>query len=244
MKAIILAAGYATRLYPLTKDRPKALLPVAGKPIIDYILEQIRAIPAIDQVITVTNDKFFSHFSDWKDGLKDSRDVTVLNDGTTDENNRRGAIGDIAYVLQQSNFSEDTLVIAGDNLFTFSLADYYDFFLSKNSDCVCAKTVADLDALKQLAVAETDNLRKIVHFAEKPENPRSNLAVYAAYMYKAQTLPLFDEYLKQGNSKDAPGYFIEWLYTRKDVYVYTVNGECYDVGDKSTYAYVNEVFNA
>lgn len=242
MKAVVLAAGYATRLYPLTLDRPKALLDVAGRPIIDYIMREIYTIPTLDGVYVVTNEKFHSHFLKWADGIKNAWNVEIINDGTTNEENRRGAIGDIKFVADETRLADETLIVAGDNLFTFKLLDYYNFYKQKNADCVCAKEVTDIDALKQLAVAETDKAGKITHFAEKPAQPRSTLAVYAAYMYTAQTMTLVSEYLKEGNPKDAPGYFTEWLYKRKDVYVYVMNGECYDVGDKKMYDYVNEVF--
>lgn len=244
MKSIVLAAGYATRLYPLTLDRPKALLDVAGSPIIDYILREIRTIPEIDEVYVVTNDKFYGHFARWENGVKNLWNVKIINDGTTGEDNRRGAIGDVKFVADETRLSDDTLIIAGDNLFTFKLLDYYNFYRQKNADCVCAKNVTDINALKQLATAVTDGDGKITHFAEKPERPRSTLAVFASYMYSAQTIELIGEYLKEGNPKDAPGYFVEWLYKRKDVYAYTINGECYDVGDKKMYDYVNEAFRA
>ncbi|MDR1689251.1 MAG: nucleotidyltransferase family protein [Clostridiales bacterium] len=244
MKAIILAAGYATRLYPLTKDRPKPLLPVAGKPIIEYIMSEIEKIDTIDTVYVVTNHKFAAHFEEWAKTYVCPKALKIIDDGTTDENNRLGAIGDISFVINQEKIDEELLIIAGDNLFTFSLAEYFDFYREKHGDCVCAKKVADTEALKQLAVAVTDTDGKILELIEKPKTPPSDLGVYAAYIYTKDTVRMFADYLAEGNLPDAPGYFVQWLYKRKSVFVYVMNGECYDVGTHKLYDEVNEIFRA
>lgn len=244
MKAIILAAGYATRLYPLTLDRPKALLPVAGKPIIDYIMDELETVDCIDTVYVVTNHKFSAHYYDWAKMYTGPKILKVLDDGTTDEDNRLGAIGDIHFVIDRENINEELMIIAGDNLFTFKLRDYYDFYLKTGGDCVCAKKVEDINEIKQLAVAVVDSDGKILELIEKPQDPPSDIGVYAAYIYTKDTAGLFEVYLSEGNKPDAPGYFVQWLYKKKDVFVYVMDGECYDVGTPKSYEEVNGIFSA
>ena len=163
MKAIILAAGYATRLYPLTLNRPKALLPINNKPIINYIVEQINTLPNIDYVYVVTNDKFVKNFSDWAISLESKIPVKIINDATTNEDNRKGAIGDIQFVIEREKIDDDLIIIAGDNFFTFSLKDYYDFAIKIGKDCACAKEFDDNSMLNQFAIHQILNLHD-VHF--------------------------------------------------------------------------------
>ncbi|MDR1705087.1 MAG: nucleotidyltransferase family protein [Clostridiales bacterium] len=240
MKAIILAAGYATRLYPLTRNFPKGLLKLGGKPILEYILAEIRALPGLDGICVVTNDKFYNHFLEWKEESR-AEDVTVLNDHTSNDENKLGAIGDINYVIESLKYDDELFIIAGDNFFTFSLSDYYTFYRSKGSDCVCAKELDDIELLRQVAVAETDNAGKLISLEEKPQNPRSDLAVYAAYFYTKETAKLFKTYINEGNNPDAPGHFPVWLYKRNPVFVYKISGQCYDIGTPTQYEEVGKM---
>ena len=242
MKAIILAAGYATRLYPLTKDTPKALLPIDKKPIIDYIVEQIYTIEEIDEIYVVTNHKFAQNFQNWQKQTAGKAKITVLDDGTTTEENRRGAIGDISFVIDKMQIQEELLVIAGDNFFTYSLKDYYHFYKEKNKDCVCVKIWKDEKTLCNFGIALLDENGKVLDIEEKPKNPKSNTVVFATYFYQKDTVPLFKQYLSQGNNPDAPGNFPAWLYHKKDVYAYTFEGECYDIGTKESYDEVRKLF--
>ncbi len=242
MKAIILAAGYATRLYPLTKDTPKALLPIDKKPIIDYIVEQIYTIEEIDEIYVVTNHKFAQNFQNWQKQTAGKAKITVLDDGTTTEENRRGAIGDISFVIDKMQIQEELLVIAGDNFFTYSLKDYYHFYKEKNKDCVCVKVWKDEKTLCNFGIALLDENGKVLDIEEKPKNPKSNTVVFATYFYQKDTVPLFKQYLSQGNNPDAPGNFPAWLYHKKDVYAYTFEGECYDIGTKESYDEVRKLF--
>ena len=243
MKAIILVAGYATRLYPLTKDKPKALLPINGKPILDYIMEEVNTIDAIDEVYVVSNHKFYDHFSQWAAGYRGKKPVIVIDDGTTTEENRRGGIGDIQYAIEQQSIDDDVAVIAGDNFFTFKLKEYYDFYRAKGMDCVCAKRLDDVEQLRQFAVATADEAGRIQELVEKPQEPQSNLAVFATYFYTSDTVRLFKQYLMEGNKPDAPGYFVQWLYTRKPVFIYEMNGDCFDIGTIKNYEEVQKMFS-
>jgi len=244
LKAIILAAGYATRLYPLTKDRPKALLPINGRPIIDYIADDINKIDEVDTIYVVTNHKFAGHFKSWSDTAKSRAPVVVLDDGTDSDETKRGAIGDIQFVIETAGLDDDLLIIAGDNFSTFSMKNYYNFFKKSGKDCVCVKKATDREALKAFAVAQIDKSGKIIDLVEKPKEPKSDLAVFATYFYKKETLPLFKQYLDEGNTPDAPGNFPQWLYKKQDVCAYIMDGDCYDIGTPQMYAEVNNKFSA
>jgi glucose-1-phosphate thymidylyltransferase len=240
MKAIILAAGYATRLYPLTLNTPKALLPIHGKPIIDYIVEQINTIPDIDEIYVVSNNKFAECFYKWRETSQSFDKITVVDDGTYTENERLGAIGDIKYCIDKENINDDCIIIAGDTLFTFSLYDYYSFFINTRYDCICYKETNDERILKQGAVAVSAENGRVIKLIEKPAYVFSNKAVFAIYIYKKETMSLFQKYLSEGNNHDAPGYFAEWLCDKQNVFAYMIDGDCYDIGTREMYEKYNK----
>lgn len=242
MKAIILAAGYATRLYPLTKDKPKALLPIADKAILDYIVDEIEKISEIDELIIISNTKFFSNFNEWKEKRNTRLNVTVLDDKTTDDTNKLGAIGDIKYAIDELSIDDDVLIMAGDNIFTFNLKDYYDKFKAIGKDMILVKELDDVQELRRMANVMLDGENRVLEMVEKPENPKSNIAAFASYIYKRETLPLIEKYLKDGNNPDAPGFFPSWLHKQKEVYAYKFQGECYDIGTPKSYEEVNAIF--
>ena len=242
MKAIFLAAGYATRLYPLTKDRPKALLPVNGRPILDYILDQVNRIPDIDGIFVVSNHIFYENFAKWAETAETPKKIAVLDDGTTSDKNKLGAIGDIQFAIERGRIDDEILIICGDTLFTFDLKKYFDYYREKEKDCVCCKTVDDPEDIKRYAVALTDENMRIIDLEEKPQSPKSNLAVFATYFLTQDTTRLFAKYLAEGNKPDAPGYFPQWLYKIKDVYAYEMDGVCLDIGTHAAYAEAGEIF--
>jgi len=243
MKSIILAAGYATRLYPLTINRPKALLPINGRPIIDYLVDDINKLRDADEIYVVTNRKFAGHFAEWAEKNAGGVPIRVLDDGTESDETKRGAIGDIQFTIEEIGIDDDLMVVAGDNFNTFSLTNYYAFFRRVNRDCVCVMRIDDVEQLKGFAVALTDENNKIIELVEKPKEPKSDLAVFATYFYLRETLPLFKQYLDEGNTPDAPGNFPQWLHTRRDVYAYVMDGECYDIGTPAMYEQVNRKFS-
>lgn len=244
MKAIILAAGYATRLYPLTKDRPKALLPVGGRPILDYITDEIAAIGEIDKLIVISNDLFFKNFKKWADEKQPGypKEIIVINDNTTDDTNKLGAIGDLQYTINKLELDDDIVVIAGDNLFTYRLEDSYKIFKETYTDLILAKQIDDVNELRRMAVGILDENNVIVDMEEKPKNPKSDIAFFATYFYRKDTVKLIDKYLKEGNSPDAPGNFPAWLYTRKKVLAHLFEGQCYDIGTFESYEEVQKLF--
>ncbi|MCL2372826.1 MAG: nucleotidyltransferase family protein [Defluviitaleaceae bacterium] len=235
MKAIILLAGYATRMYPLTENQPKALLPIKGKPVIDYIIEQINRIPAIDTIYAVTNSRFYPHFSAWAKTAPTAIPIEVLDDGTTSNDNRLGAIGDIYFTIQQKAIEDELFIVAGDNLFTYDLKEQYDLYLAKNCDTIAGKELDNIEMLKSFAVAKLDQHGKVLDLVEKPQQPESNIAIYATYFYKKETAALFKQYLEEGNNPDPPGGFPQWLHKIRDIYAYKMNGDCYDIGTIEMY---------
>ena len=241
MKAIILAAGYATRLYPLTKNMPKPLLTLNGKPIIDYIVEQIEEVKEVNEIIVISNHRFIENFKAWAENKKSKHPITVIDDGTTTEETRLGAIGDISFVIEKCGISEELMIIAGDNFYTFDIKDFYNFYKDQGRDCVIAKEIEDQEALKSFAVAKIDRNNKILELVEKPEKPESNIAIFAAYIYTKESVSRVEQYLKQGNKPDAPGFFVQWLYKEVDVMAYPVKGECYDIGTKEALDYVDNM---
>ena len=243
MKALILAAGYATRLYPLTLDTPKALLPIGNKALLDYIMESLVKVPGMEEIHLVTNHRFAENFHNWANETREKyRELTpiIWDDGTTDNDNRRGAIGDMQFVIEQAGLQDDLLVAASDNFFTFDIVDFYNAFRSSRQDTLCATKVEDLEMIRGFAVAQLDDCGTVVDLEEKPKHPKSDLGVYALYLYRADTLPMINEYLTLGCSPDAPGHFPAWLYKRKAVHAFLFTGECVDVGTIDAYHRVQE----
>ena len=245
MKIIILAAGYATRLYPLTLTQPKPLLPVAGKPMIDYVLDNLAPIGGIDRIYVVTNAKFADHFQKWATDYhahKAQLNFTIVNDRSTDDSNKLGAIGDICYVLKTQNVTDDIIVVAGDNLFSDKLPDFGRFCREKNSPGLAVYDVGDLEQIKKYNAITLDGDGRITFFEEKPKNPASTLTGIALYYYPKSTLPLIEQYVAEGNNPDQPGRLIQWLYPRVPVYTWRVPGLWYDIGSKETLEEANRIF--
>lgn len=241
MKCILLCAGYATRLFPLTENFPKALLEVGGKPIIDYTLDKVNRIDEVDAIYLVTNAKYAGHFSKWAEEKNNIKPITVFNDGTYSNDDRLGAIGDIYYTIQNANIDDDILVLATDNLFEFELTDFVNFYNEKKSPVVCVRE-EKYETLKRLGVAELTEDRRIVGFEEKPAEPKSKYGVYAEYIYPREVLPKIKQYLDEGNSCDAPGNLVVYMYKQLPTYAYEFKGACYDIGTHEALAEVNSIY--
>jgi glucose-1-phosphate thymidylyltransferase len=229
MKALILAAGYATRLYPLTLETPKHLLEVGGKPMVEWVLDRLDPLDGLDGVYLVTNAKFAPAFEAWASG-RDGRPVKVIDDGTTSEDDRLGAIGDIGLVLDSEEVDDDLVVVAGDNLFTGSIEGFVDLGREREQPVLAVTDVGDPALMPQFNTVETDEDGRITYFQEKPAEARSTLAGIALYWYPRRTVPLVHTYLAETDNHDQPGRLIEWLYTRVPVYVWELPGEWYDIG--------------
>ena len=255
MNALILAAGYATRLYPLTLKKAKPLLEVGGKPIIEWLFDNLASVPALQTVYIVTNDKFANDFQNWANAYQDRpafaklrRDrhrgmqITVINDGSKSDDDKLGAIGDINLVLTRENLTnDDLLVIAGDNLFDQSMSDFVN--AAKHSQAtVAVHDVGNLQAMKKYGTVTIDSRGVITNFEEKPQKPKSTLAAVALYYYSRAVLPLFTTYLAAGNNPDQPGLFLQWLYTRKPVNTFEIRGRWLDIGSKETLEEADKIF--
>ena len=222
MKALILAAGYATRLRPLTDTIAKPLLPVGGRPMVDWILDRIGETSA-DEVHLVTNARFAPDFERWAQ----AKDVRVHNDGTTSNDDRLGAIGDIHFV----GLDDDLLAIASDNLFDYSLADYEAYWREKGGSAVAVHDVGDFELAKKYGIVDVDENNRITNFVEKPEQPPTTLSATATYLYRRDHAALIPTYLEEGNPPDQPGNYVAWLHKREPVFAYRFDGEWYDIGD-------------
>jgi glucose-1-phosphate thymidylyltransferase len=224
MKALILAAGYATRLRPLTDTTAKPLLPVGGRPMVDWILDRIAGTSA-DEIHLVTNARFAPDFERWAA----DKDVQVHNDGTTSNEDRLGAIGDIDFV----GLDDDVLAIASDNLFDYSLADYEAYWRAKGGSCIAVYDVGDVELAKKYGIVDVDADDRVTNFVEKPENPPTTLCATATYLYRREDAARVKEYLADGNPPDQPGNYVAWLHERAPVYAYRFPGEWYDIGDQA-----------
>lgn len=245
MKLIILAAGYATRLYPLTLNQPKPLLPCAAKPMMEHVLDNIATIRDIDHAYVITNAKFVSHFENWARTYEHPNlhfNFTIVNDGSTDDSNKLGAIGDLYLVLTKFEIDDDIIVIGGDNLFSNDLAEFGEYCKQKNSPVTAVYDVGDLEEIKKYNAIEIDENDRIIYFEEKPKIPKSTLTGIALYYYPSSTLPLIRQYIAEGNNPDQPGRLVQWLYPRVPFYAWKVPGIWYDVGSIETLEEANRVF--
>lgn len=245
MKALILAAGYATRLYPLTKEYPKPLLQIAKIPIIDYNVFKLSKIRGINEILVITNNKFFDKFSSWREGIADKVNVPIkiINDGTLSENDRLGAVGDISFALKIADTSEDIIIAGGDNLFEEDFSEFMRFAFSKKPKATIG--VYDINS-RQLAtkygVVKADPEMKIIDFTEKPKEAQSTLIATCLYYIPSEKLGLFQEYLNSKNEKDAAGSFICWLSKKEVVYSFVFRKHWYDIGDLTAYQEADSVF--
>lgn len=245
MKVIVLAAGYATRLYPLTLTQPKPLLPVAGKPMLEHVLDNLAPIGGLDRVYVVTNAKFAGQFQHWSDHYRAQEaalNCAVVNDGTTGEANKLGAIGDIHFVLKTQGVDDDIIVVAGDNLFSQPLTGFGRYCREKAAPVLAVYDVGELEAVKKFNAISVDATGRITFFEEKPEHPTSTLTGIALYFYPKATLPLLRQYIAEGNNPDQPGRLVQWLYPRVAVYTWRVPGLWYDIGSKETLGEANRIF--
>ncbi|HMI87957.1 MAG TPA: nucleotidyltransferase family protein [Polyangiaceae bacterium] len=234
MKAILLAAGYATRLEPLTKTVAKPLLLLAGRPIVDYIYDRIAEVPSVDAVHLVTNQKFAGAFEAWAKNHRGRVPIQVHSDGTTSNADRLGAIGDLKFTVAKAKLGgEDLLVTAGDNLFDYSLAAYVDDWRGRGEvSALAIYECPDRELVKQYSIVELDAQGRLTSFIEKPQNPSTNLVGTATYIYHRQHVPLLETYLAEGNSPDQPGNFVAWLHKRVPVFGYRFSGGWFDIGNK------------
>ena len=235
MKAIVLAAGYGTRLGSLTRNVPKPLLPVQGRPLLEYILEWILKPGVIQDVTIVSNDRYYESFKLWYQSTKHQAHISLLNDRTKTNETRLGAIRDLALALGLQEDLEDTLVIGGDNLYPFAFQEMLSFYEEQQASVIGAYRLADTDKLTRTGVVEVDEQHRVIGFEEKPTVPRSPYASPALYILTAEALSRVSDYLDQGFESDAPGHFISWLYRKEPLYAFPYSGPRIAVDDPETY---------
>jgi len=233
MKALILAAGYATRLYPLTLDKPKSLLKIGQRPIIDHILDRLTIIGEIDEIYVVSNQKFFSQFKEWQASLNSLlTTVKLINDRSTSLEDKLGAIGDIGFAIKEKNIDDDLIVIASDNLFDFDLRQFIDFAKKKIPyHSICLYLAQNRIDLSRFGIVQLNEDFQIIGFEEKTEYPNSNLIATCIYFLPKERLHLISEYLSSGNHNDTPGFYIRWLVQNDKVFGKICDGIWYDLGD-------------
>ena len=232
MKTVILAAGYGTRLYPLTIDKPKALLEVGGKTILDRLVKKIELIKDNDEIFIVTNEKFTKSFENWVKSVKYSTKISVINDKTISNETRLGAIGDINLALNREKIDDDLLITGSDNLFELDLREFVKFSITKKpSSSMMLFDVKDIKFATKYGICALDENNKIINFEEKPAVPKSTLAATALYFIPKEIVPKIHEYMKTDLSKDAPGNLMKWLAGEDKVFGYVLESAWYDIGD-------------
>ncbi len=240
MKCLVLAAGYATRLYPLTENFPKPLLPVKGKTILDWLIDDIDTFGEIDEYVIISNHKYAHHFEEWK--KTKSQKITVVDDGTTSNETRLGAVKDIQFAIDKLNIDDDMLIIAGDNVLDFSLTEFIKYAKEKKASCIMRYYEPNFEKLKKCGVVSIDENEKIFKMAEKPENPESNWCCPPFYFYKKEDTRLVSKGIESGCGVDAPGSFAAWLSCVTDVFAMEMPGKRYDIGNLESYKKVEEEY--
>ena len=233
MKCLILAAGYATRLYPLTENFPKPLLDVGGKTILDWLIDDVAASGKIDEYAVVTNHKFAGHFETWASGR--SEKITVVDDGTTANETRLGAVRDIQYALEKTGFDDDTIIMAGDNLLDFSLIKFIEYAIAAGTSCIMRYYEPSEAKLHKCGVVEVDEHDLILSMEEKPAEPRSHWCCPPFYFYRRQDVARIPEGMAAGCGVDAPGSFVAWLATKVPIRAMEMPGHRYDIGTLDSY---------
>lgn len=239
MKVLVLAAGYATRLYPLTVNVPKPLLDVAGRTMLDTLIEKIVPLKP-SEIVIVSNHRFIDSFRAWAGQTKVT--VTVIDDGSTSETDRLGAVGDMRFAVQTCGIREDMLVVAGDNLFDFSLVPFAEDFAKHRAPLIGLYEFPKWNHLSNYGIVTLDSEGRVAEFVEKPAQPKSNLVAMCLYAFCSETLGWLDEYLNGKDPKDAPGHYIRWLMGKCPVRGHRFRGTWLDIGDKDSLAEAQTLF--
>jgi len=237
MKCIILAAGYATRMYPLTENFPKPLLEVGGKPILDWLVEDLS--PCVEQFIVVTNHKYADHFRNWAG----DRPITVVDDGTSTNETRLGAVKDIQYAIEMLHIDDDLLILAGDNVLDFSLKSFASYIREKGTSCTMRYWEEDENKLKRAGVSEVDGEERLMNFEEKPQNPRSHWCTPPFYFYKQSDAARIQEAIAEGCGTDAPGSLVAWMCKRTEIHSMVMPGKRHDIGNMESYQKIKDSYN-
>ncbi len=236
MKVLVLAGGFAKRMGGYCESCPKSLLPLAGKKVLDHIMEKLEGVPGVDEVIISTNQKFGSHFSEWMNQARTGFKLDIIIEPATDEGQKLGSIGALQYCIEKKGIDEDLLVINGDNVFTFRLHDFLSFSRDKQDAVLTIFDTKSLQEAAKYGVVEMGGDGRILNFQEKPENPRTTLASIGIYYYPRQVLPRIKQYIDEGNDKDTIGFFNQWMHSRGTVHAHVFReGKWFDIGTPEIY---------
>lgn len=244
MKNIVLAAGYATRLYPITENFPKPLLEIGGATILDRMLQDVDAIPEIDGHIIVSNHKFITIFEEWAVEARKryAKPIEIIDDGSIDNDHRIGAVKDLVLALERYDVQDDVLVAAADNVLDFSFAGFVAFFREKQTSLIMCHREPSKAALQKTGVVCLDATNKVLLMEEKPQEPKSEWAVPPFYLYRKEDLPLILTAVENGCKYDAPGNLAHYLTTRTTLHAYEMPGHRYDIGDVASYERIKAQF--
>lgn len=240
MKCLILAAGYATRLYPLTENFPKPLLEVQNKTILDWLIDDIDRLGLVDEYVVISNHKFAHHFDKW--AVAKSQKITVVDDGTESNETRLGAVRDIQFAIDELKIDDDMLVIAGDNLLDFSLTKFIKYAKEKNSACIMRYYEPSEQKLTKCGVVTVDENDKILNMVEKPAQPETHWCCPPFYYYTKEAAKLIQKGIESGCGVDAPGSFIAWLCKQIPAYAMEMPGSRYDIGNLESYEKVQKEY--
>jgi glucose-1-phosphate thymidylyltransferase len=233
MKCLILAAGYATRLYPLTENFPKSLLKVGDKTILDWLVDDVDSANVIDQYVIISNHKFYDNFLEWSKSK--TQNIVVIDDGTTCNENRLGAVKDIQFAIESLSIDDDVLVLAGDNVLDFSLTKFINYALEKKTSCVMRYYEELKEKLKKSGVLSISCTDKVLNMSEKPQNPESNWCCPPFYFYLKDDAKRINEAVLDGANVDAPGSYVAWLCKKVPVFAMEMPGKRYDIGNLESY---------
>ena len=240
MKAIILAGGYAKRLWPVTKNMPKQLLPVAGKPIIEYPIENIELTMGVKETIISINAYFEFNFREWFTKYQFRKKTKLAIEKTFSEEEKLGSIGALNYIIQELKIDDDLLIIGGDNLFDFSLRKFINYFREKKTSVVALYNIKDKEKVKgRYGIAEIDSNNKLIGFEEKTQNPKTSLVNTACTILCKEDLKLIPQYIAEGNNKDAFGYLLQWLIQKRPVHGFVFDTPWFDIGSFDAYDKAN-----
>lgn len=241
MKCLVLAAGYATRLYPLTENFPKPLLSIGGKTILDWLIDDISGSGEIEQFVIISNHKFLKHFENWS--KEKEQNIVVLDDGTTSNETRLGAVMDIQFAIESLNLCDDLLIIAGDNVLDFSLKSFVDYAKEKNTSCIMRYYEENQSKLSKSGVLEIGENDRVLSMEEKPNVPKSHWCCPPFYFYTSQDSLLIKKAIEDGCGTDAPGSYVSWLATKSTVHAMEMPGKRYDIGNLESYEHVKRTYN-
>ena len=242
MKALILAAGYGLRLKPLTDSTPKPLLEVAGKPVLEHLLDKLKKVKEVKEILIVTNHRFYDSFRIWLNHYASFQTIKLIDDGTLSNDDRLGAVGDINFVLKEEDLQDDLLVIAGDNLFSFSLPVFIDFFQSKSKTTVAFHDLKDVEKVrKKFGVGILDG-SKLLAFDEKPAQPKSSLASTACYLFSQNDLKHIENSITLRKS-DNPGDLIKYLMKESEVHGFVFSQPWFDIGSLESLEEARKAYN-